>query len=163
MEDKILLYIRTQDEANDMLTNLNEFMASLYSTKDISLEDHFSRLPKNLSYELQQAIKKDDLINNKSALREFTSKLQNKIKTCKTLRATLAFQPDDETITIFSTWAKKNIGSNIILDIEVNKEVVGGAVIIVDGQYKDYSVRKKLAQVFQIQKDEIMALLNNRG
>jgi F0F1-type ATP synthase delta subunit len=158
--DKILSLIHTQDEANDILVVLNEFLASLYSTKEVSLEDHFSRLPKDLSYELQQAIKNEDLIKSKDALREFISQLQDNIKACKSLKATLAFQPDNETITVFSTWAKKNIGSNVLLDIEINKEIVGGAVIIVDGQYRDYSVRKKLAQVFQIQKEEIMSLLS---
>ena len=79
--------------------------------------------------------------------------------TCKSLELTIAFQPNEETINLFSDWVKKNVEKDLLLDLHFDKGIVGGAVIISEGAYKDYSVRKKLSNRFQIQRDDILSLL----
>jgi F0F1-type ATP synthase delta subunit len=157
----ILSHIRTQGEAQDVLTQLELFQTTLYSLKKTQLQDYFSRLPKEIADAIIEALMDKSLTENADSAHTFISQLQDKIRGCKIIQLTLAFHPDDATISLFSSWIKSNIGNGLILDIQVNKTVVGGTILVANGQYKDYSVRKKLSQVFQIQKEEIMGLLSD--
>lgn len=158
--DTILSHIRIQAEAQELLTKLDAFGTTLYSTQTKSIENYFSHLPKPITDALHETF--DNLLStsNNTEAHHLISQLQDKMHALRILQLTIAFDPDDTTLTVFSSWAKNNIGNDVVLDIQINKTLVGGAIIVLDGQYRDYSVHKKLSQVFQIQKEEILGSLS---
>lgn len=157
--DSILSHIRTQSEAQELLTQLDSFRTTFYSVKKIALQDYFSHLPKEIADSVYAALSDKTVADNKENLNAFVNQLQEKLHNCRTIQLTLAFHADDATVSLFSSWAKKNIGNDALLDLQTNNAVVGGTVIVANGQYKDYSIRKKLTQVFQIQKDELLGIV----
>ena len=68
----------------------------------------------------------------------------------------LAIDPTPETIDRLFDWVKKNLGEGIVLDIDKDESILGGAIISFDGIYNDLSLRKTLEGIFQTKKDEIM-------
>lgn len=160
--DQIITKLRLKSELTEVLICLEEFIASFFAPKEQT--DHqmiFDRLPNGLSQVLNDAYLKTPVTHeNQASIKKNVEALQEKLRMCKTLQLTLAFQPDDETITIFSDWVKKNVVPGMLIDLQFDKTIVGGALLVAEGIYKDYSVRKALANRFQIQKDEIKGLIS---
>ena len=158
--EKILSHVRTQAEAQELLSKLDAFAATMYSVKEHPLQDYFSHLPKDIADTIYEVFAGLSASKGSGVLQTVINQLQDRIHASRTVQLTLAFEADDATVSLFSDWAKKNIGADALLDIQINKSLVGGAIIVADGQYRDYSVRKKLTQVFQIQREDLMGGLS---
>ncbi len=161
--DKILSLIQTKSEAGEVLVCLENFSGTLFLSKEnVVTAEYFSRLKQELADELVRTFTKDlSSEASRNEIESFLKKLQESLRKCKTLQLTIAFHPDEITIAVFSSWVKKNIANNVLLDIQIDKTIGAGALIIIDGKYKDFSIRKKLADIFQIKKEEILTLLSN--
>ncbi len=62
------------------------------------------------------------------------------IENLRELHLTLAYEPTRTNILTFSNWTKKNVAEDVILDINVDQRIVGGAQIVWNGKYQDYSL-----------------------
>lgn len=131
--------------AHDNATNIDAYCSKLPGDLPQLFKDLFLQRPTDSQSQTDYKNKIDTLIK--------------KLYTCRIVEMTLAFKPDNAAITYFSDWIKKNVGSDAIIDLQFNPSIVGGAQIIYNGMYKDYSIRKKLASTYQLQRDEIMGLL----
>jgi F0F1-type ATP synthase delta subunit len=159
--DQIIMKLRTTSEVSNVIHCLEEFSTTSFS--EASAPAHveiFRKLPKEtadmlITTFIKQSIKAEDQILIKKEINE----LLDKLRTCKSIKLTIAFQPGENTITLFSDWIKKNVKPDLLIDLQFDKSIVGGAQIIAKGVYKDYSIRKNLTNRFQIQRDEIMELL----
>jgi hypothetical protein len=159
--DQIITKLRTTAEVSQVIHALEEFSTTAFGPTNVPLQQQiFQKLPKEIA---------DMLIKNlatqattpetKIVIKRQVNELLDKLRTCKSIKLTIAFQPDDATISLFSDWIKTNTNESALIDLQFDKSIVGGAQIIVGGMYKDYSVRKNLINRFQIQKDEITKLL----
>jgi hypothetical protein len=161
LNDQIITKLRLKSELTEVLVCLEEFVASFFAPGEQS--DHqtiFDRLPNGLSQLFDDAFLKEPITHeNQGTVKKNVEELQEKLRTCKTMQLTLAFQPDDATITVFSEWVKKNVDPKMLIDLQFDKTIVGGALIVAGGIYKDYSVRKGLANRFQIQKEDIVGMM----
>jgi F0F1-type ATP synthase delta subunit len=159
--DEVIVRLRTTSDVSLVFACLEEFVNTFFSSKQLSEQQQiFRKLPKEIADMLIQAFASEPItlvnqISTKRKIDDFTDKLRK----VKTLQLTIAFRCNEDTITLFSDWVKKNIKKDLIIDLHYDKTIVGGAVLIADGSYKDYSVKKNLSNRFQIQKDEIYGLL----
>jgi F0F1-type ATP synthase delta subunit len=160
--DQIIAKLRTTSDLSVVLTCLDEFINTFFSRKTLDEQQFiFKKLPNELAELLitvfaSQKITPENQINTKRKIDELIDRLHR----VKNLQLTIAFQANEETISLFSDWVKKNIRKDLIIDLHFDKTIVGGALIIADGTYKDYSVRKNLSNRFQIQKEDILGLLD---
>ena len=58
------------------------------------------------------------------------------------VRLTLALTPPGNWILEIRNWVIKAVGEVVVLDIRVDKSILGGAIIENQGKYGDYSLRK---------------------
>jgi hypothetical protein len=65
------------------------------------------------------------------------------------LQLTLAFEPSEFVINTISRWARQNLAAGIILDLSLDRSVLGGAIIMYHGKFYDYSLQKKLQVIFE--------------
>lgn len=153
--------LRLKSEMTAVIVCLDEFTSDFFAPKGSSMvATIFDNLSPELGQILRDAFLKEPVTHeNQSAVNKKVEELKANLRSLHIIQLTLAFQPDDNAINLFSEWVKKNINTNTIIDMQFDKTIVGGALIISDGQYKDYSVRKRLSGRFQIQRDEIMGLL----
>lgn len=160
--DQIITQLRTTAELTQVLRSLEAFPDTLFSGKT-SEECRlvFKDLPKQLADVLVTHFCTEPLTpENQISIKRQIDEVSDKLRTCKSIQITIAFQPDEEVISLFSDWVKRNVSNELLLDIQLNKTIVGGAQIISAGKFKDYSVHKRLANKFQIQREDIMGLLN---
>lgn len=154
--------LRLKSELTAVFICLDDFTSNFFAPKeDGDVQRVFDNLPPPLAQVMKDAYLKEPVTHeNQSAVHRNVESLKDKLRTLRVVQLTLAFQPNEEAIAIFSDWVKKNVTQDTIIDLQFDKTIVGGALLIADGQYKDYSIRKKLAGRFQIQRDEIVGLLN---
>jgi hypothetical protein len=160
--DQIAGKLRLKSEMTAIIICLDEYVNDFFAPKGSSMtQTVFEGLPPELGKILKDELLKDPVTHeNQAIVNKRIDELKDKLRAMRVIQLTLAFQPDEEAIKLFSEWVKKNISPNTLIDLQFDKTIVGGALIISEGQYKDYSVRKKLAGRFQIQRDEIMGLLS---
>ena len=144
-----------------MLACLDAFTRTFFSSK--TTEDQqaiFRRLPKELADIFISTLVKEPITpHNQIGIKRQIDELATKLRACEVVQITIAFKPDDNTISLFSDLVKKNTKPEMLIDMQFDKTIVGGALIVAYGIYKDYSVRKNLAGRFQIQREDIMNLL----
>jgi hypothetical protein len=159
--DQVAAKLRLKSEMTAVIICLDEYMNDFFAPKGSSnIQTVFDNLPPEIGQVLKAEFLKEEVTHeNQPIVNKKIDELKTKLRTMRIVQLTLAFQPDEEAIKLFSEWVKKNISPTALIDLQFDKTIVGGALIISDGQYKDYSVRKQLSGRFQIQRDEIMGLL----
>ena len=159
--DQIIAKIRLKSEVTLTLVCLDEFLSNFFiPNNNVNLPQLFNKLPNEVSKLLIEMFLKDPVTpENKLLYKSKAEALAEKLRSCNVVQMTLAFQPDETAISVFSDWIKKNVSVDTIIDLQFDQSIVGGAQIVAGGLYKDYSVRKNLAGRFQIQREEIMAML----
>jgi len=143
------------------LSQINNTLESLFKIKRGS----FSQvLDKNMGAENAQILKKIaeekkiDLSNH-SSLEKLLFEIKQEISKVKVLKLYLAIDPTPQIIENTSSWVKENLGEDVVLDIERDETILGGAIISFDGQYKDFSLRKTLDEIFKSKRNEVFALI----
>ena len=72
--------------------------------------------------------------------------LEKKVSLLTPLIIYLSFEPESLQIESINSWLKKNLSQNILFDIKIDRELLGGAVLVYKGVYKDYSLRAKIQE-----------------
>lgn len=155
--EQIIEKLRTTSEATSVIHCLEELSAT--SFEQTSSPQIFKNLPKEIADILISIVTKPATQAEQIALKRELNELQTKLHACKSIRLTIAFQPDDTTLSFFSDWIKKNVRPDLLIDLQFDKSIVGGMQLIYGGVYKDFTVKKNLTNRFQIQRDEIIKLL----
>lgn len=145
--DNILNLVRTKKEAVEFTSNLNSLTQSLFNIKvnvDKKMDEFLSAEQK----ERILALCKKQNINVKDVLsfQKFLSNLKAKVEQMPTVTITLAFEPKPSTIANISDWFLLNTKKGLLLDIVVDKNLIGGATVVSQGIYKDFSVKKMLEE-----------------
>lgn len=60
---------------------------------------------------------------------------------------TLAFYPSDHFLDKIVDWFEDNVGRKVIVDLVVDPEIVGGAKVMCNEHFRDYSVHSKLEEM----------------
>jgi F0F1-type ATP synthase delta subunit len=160
--DQITSKLRTTADVKQVLTCLETFVDTFFSAKKSADQKQiFQELPKAVADILIAAFASEPITPaNQITIKRQIDELSDKLRACKSIQLTIAFQPTEETITFFSDWVKKNVSPDTLIDLQFDKSIFGGAQIIAGGVFKDYTVRKNLANRFRIQREDIMSLLD---
>jgi len=71
-------------------------------------------------------------------------KLKEKLKSLPIFSLTIGFEPTEEFKEKLVHWIKENVEKKAVLDLKIDKEILGGAIISWQGKYKNYSLSEKL-------------------
>ena len=80
--------------------------------------------------------------------KEEASILEKELRALPEMKLDIAFFPTDNFLNRISQWLQKEFDQRIILDITVNPKVVAGAIIEYQGNWRDFSLAKKIDQLF---------------
>ena len=86
--------------------------------------------------------------NDTQSKEQVLQDLLKQLEAIKTLRLTIAFEPSDIMLTKVREWVKAELGSMVVLEIEYQPSLIGGAIITWNGKYFNASVRQALDAVF---------------
>ena len=70
----------------------------------------------------------------------------------------MAFEPAQNTIENIHEFVSENIGVGYVLDIEKDERALAGSVVIFNGKYNDFTLRKSLEETFKEKREQILNL-----
>lgn len=73
--------------------------------------------------------------------------LQKLFYGAKYVSLTLAFYPTEKALDKIIDWFEANLGERPILDLTVDPGIIGGAKVLCNEHFKDYSVRSRLEKL----------------
>jgi len=156
MKNDVLVYydlmtsLKTTREVENFTSEIDNLKLTFFDCKGKSIKDGLCTISSGYAEKIAQIFKKNNLdINDKDAFSSFLETLKGLIKKFKVVKLVLAFDPAEKTITRIHNFVKEIIGIGYILDIEVSRNVLGGAIVEFDGKYKDFSLRKKIEDTFK--------------
>jgi hypothetical protein len=163
MNDKNEFYslLKTDRDRTMALLFLNNLSENLYKT-DTSLanfikkneNDPFAKMI--LSQFPQGWLQMSDKTNIENKIAE----LKKTVEVLPTIGLTIAIHPNEELLQTLEKWAASNFKTKVIFDIRVNPEILGGAIVVRGGNYKDFSLSKKIDEIFSARHNDIIAAVS---
>jgi len=151
MFSDILAFVKTKDDLETLETEIGEIRNALYK-KEAELE---LVLAKRVRKEVADIFRKN-LYQENLDKEDYFAKLEKEISRLKIIGLVVAFEPTEENIARIFDWISQKISRYIVLDINIDKNIIGGAVLVIGGKYKDYSVRRRLRDYFQENKAKLI-------
>lgn len=81
---------------------------------------------------------------SKETFSEKFNRLEKYADEIKPLTVYLAFDAGFESVEQIGSWVRDNISREIVMDVKMDKELIGGCAFIWNGVYRDYSIRAKI-------------------
>lgn len=164
MKRNVLIYfdlitsIKTTKEVDALSLEIDILMSALFKSEKISLDKAIAAISFSTGKKIMEIFEKFNLdINDRQEASDFFETLKDLIKKFKVIKLVLAFDPTLPTIENIHSFVSENIGIGYILDVEVSEGVCGGAVVMFNGKYKDFTLRKNLEETFANKREEIQA------
>jgi len=156
MYEEILKKIRTKDEANKLIEEIDMLSDAFYrqalfpSTLDSKVRFWFAEI-------LREKIKRE----KNFSLAGFLKNLKEKVEKLRVLSIVIAFEPTEVGLEKLASFVKENVGGDVILEIVYNPRVIAGAILIWGGKYKDFSLRRVFEEECDKKKEEIIELFKS--
>lgn len=103
--------------------------------------------------ELQELESKKETAKKGKEIKDFKQQifflklLRNHLTSLPQINLRIAFFPEEGTISKISQWLEKEIGKKIILDLNVDPRIAGGAIIEYKGKIIDFSLIKEIKKI----------------
>jgi len=158
----ILSNIKTVDQTNELGSEVDTLLDNLFKTENNAFEKTLNSISILTMQTLKEAFLKYNIsFDDKTMIKEYLIGLKEQLQKLKILKLNLAFETSQNSIDNLFAWVLKNLGSGIILNINTDKSIIGGAIIEFNGRYKDLTLKKKLEEVFASKREEITRTLNS--
>ena len=142
--------LKTTQEVANFLSEIDVFLLTFFKSEKISIEQALSSVSADSAQKISQAFSKNNLdINDKDTVTGFFKNLKELAGKLNVIKLTLAFDPTAKTVENIHNFVKENIGTGYILEIEVEPDILGGSIIIFNGKYNDFSLKKSIEEVFK--------------
>lgn len=140
--------IKTKEELSEFIYALDTLRASLYKTKINAFDEAIKEsVSDQLGRLIGKTLKKNKIKpTNKKDLEEFLSNLKEELGNVEVLNLTLAYSPTPASIEKICDWVRDNISEDLVLEIDENSQIIGGAEINFRGKYRDYSLISTLSE-----------------
>lgn len=148
--------IKTQEDIGSVLSDVSRLEALLFEKRHKNRE-LYDLLESEFDYKFSeiiaswlttQGIKGKDR-PTKVVVQESLSLLRKTLDEVNSFKIALAFKPSKKFINRIAQWVKTNFGEKIVLDIDYEKNLLGGVVVSFNGKYADYSLEKALPEAIK--------------
>lgn len=150
--------IRTVQEADNFCSEIDSILENSYKIKNKNLDEILSSLTGISTSSLIKKILSDNNISSSdfASCEKILSQVKDGVKKMKVVKITLAIDPSNEIIAHISEWINQNLETNTLIDIDKDESILGGAVLSINGKYKDFSLKKNLEDVLARNKNELI-------
>lgn len=156
MYSDLLSLIQTTDDLEMLIQEMEELKASLFKGFEAGFED---TLASKVRHRVSSCIRKDLDSNPEVAKSSYLNDLSKLIATLRVIEIEVAFEFTDRAIDRLSSFLRQAGLDKFVLKINFNPDILGGAVIVSRGEYRDLSLRKIFDQEFDKNNDLVLAML----
>lgn len=156
----IIASIKTTEDLSQIFSEIDSLLVSIFEAEDQSFDNALKLISSDSAKKIKETLTKSGLdTTNKEFIRNFLIGLKELLHKLKTVRLIIAFEPSDQTIEKIHNWISSNLGEGYILNIETDRAILGGAIVVsFNGEYRDFTVKKSLEYSFNAKRKEILQL-----
>lgn len=165
MKKDVLIYfdlitsLKTTREVDDLSSEIDTLISALFKSEKILLEKALASISSNSAKKITEIFEKFNLdMTDKEIVRNFLDTLKALIRKFKVIKLILAFDPTRETIENIHEYVSENIGIGYIFDIDIDESLMGGAIVTFNGKYCDFTLKKRLEEVFLAKREELLSV-----
>lgn len=129
----------TREDVDTLIMDIDILIDSLYRSGNGSYDQTIKNSVRSSTAKLLKTIG-----TSREERQAALEQLKSKLLSAKYLKLTIAFDPSVETINRIADWVRRNIDSEIVLDLKIDRSIIAGAIIEHEGRYIDHSVNKQL-------------------
>jgi len=156
MYSSVLSQLKTKDDAQELLNIIEQLKKALYEKGSFD-----KALEKTVRENISKSIK-EDLSTANVSFEDYLIGLAKEIEKMEVITLVLAFPPTAETIIKIHNWLVANQKVRYLVDFKLDKSIIAGAVIIYQGKYHDFSLKKLIAGSFQTGRSDYWQILNSK-
>ena len=154
----ILKLVRSCDEQGELENIIASLHKNLYITGIQRGLDNYRTDFEKTAYEIIFSDINSKDIRDNSDIEKYLDVLLDTVKNLNKIKITIAISPNNHLLDALASWTEKNMRQKYIFDIEVDPQILGGAIISSKkGVYKDFSLSRKINDIFTIHKKEIFS------
>lgn len=158
VEDKLLQSVKTKRDATKLLEEVDIISKSLYKAGGEAVESVLKNEVRVATAEaIRESFTQKDL-NKKNYLDQIIKLIQK----MPNVSLILAFEPSEGAIERFYSKISESVGQQVLLDIVYEPQIIGGAVIIYKGKYRDFSFKKVFEAEFEKSRSKILEMAEAR-
>ena len=154
MEDKIKKYqdlielIRTTDDLVKFDEEMDLLLQSIYYVDKDMLKDALEKTVRIRVATVMRKLIQRDTLSKREEINALFLSVYKTICSLPMLQLTLAFEPSEAVIANVSRWARQNFANGILLDLSLDRNILGGAIVMYHGRFYDLTLRKNLQGIF---------------
>lgn len=156
MHEQIFESLLTKDDLENLKYELRLLEKTNFKFGEEGLEEV---LNKDIRYFVSEIIR-EEMRGNDITISEYVQGILSRLKEYQIIELTISFQPTKKNMQNISKWVKKNIGEKYVIDYKYNKYLIGGAVIVNKGEYRDFSFQKMIDLFFVKEKEKVNKILS---
>lgn len=153
--------IKTREQLEEFSLEIDNILSNLFKVKNRNIEEVLGKTVGQRTIQIIKKLLQENKIDSSDydSLDKLLNSIKQDLKKIRILKMSLAIDPTNEIVDHLFNWVKKNLGEGIILDIDRDETILGGAIISFDGRYKDFSLKRNLEEIFRDKKSEIMSFI----
>jgi len=155
----LITSLKTTREVTDFVSEIDTLMNTFFKSNKPSIEKTLTSISTDSARKIMQVFSKNSLdINDRDVVTGFFETLKDLLEKLKVIKLVLAFDPTFKTITNIHNFVKDTVGIGYVLDIEISEDVLGGAIVMFNGKYNDFTLKKRVEDAFTAKNKEILQL-----
>jgi len=149
--EALISQIKTKDELYLLLDEIEEAKRRVYQYKQTdNLSAKVGETASVKFHDLIIGLEKQGVLSKSAASQNSCLvKLKKHLTNLPEIKLIIAFRPRQEFIDELSSWLKDATGQTILIDLTIQESIIGGLRLEYGGEYRDYSLVKKLEEQFQ--------------
>lgn len=147
----LLSSVRTKSDLNAAREEIEVIRQAIYKK---NYRDFLKKSVRVSTYDYLSSVK-FDLVKIKSLIEDAEKNLDK----FKILTLTIAFDPTESFAEKVNFWVKENLGEAVAIDFKKNQGITGGAEVVFEGIYRNYTLGKILEEGLDKEKGAIIGKL----
>lgn len=150
IEYKVLIELtKTTEDVVSLQEEMDLILQSLFHVEVYKLEEVLEKFVRvRVATEINRIIKMNPTAN-KEEIKALLSKAYRTICALPIIKLSLAFEPSETIINNLSFWARQNLEPGVLLDLSLDRSIIGGVVISYKGKFFDFSLKNKIREIFE--------------
>ncbi len=149
LKERVQDYIYTKEDLNLFIQDAEKISDLVFKNPKLPLREKIEKSKEKISnkfYDFFLELSRDNHSDKERILKELKETKEELLK-LPVLKIQLAFSPTPSFIKEISNWLKRNLKKKVLLDVEVNPAIVGGAILEYRGRYLDLSLKKEIEKL----------------
>lgn len=146
--EDLIKRIVTKEELIILLEEINLLERLIFKNKGAPLSERARGKIREETRDYLKKLEKDRFFSNSPNEQfSFFEKIKKWLQEVPQVKLEIAFKPSEDFLLRIKGWFREENQQEVILDMVVNHQIVGGAVIEYQGRYRNFTLAKKIEEL----------------